>query len=319
MVATSIPVDLFNPGQILACMGFLEAADYLLSDAEARFDWSDEADVRFDLRAAGEDDPFTVVLEFLSRACVLSLAPKGYTIPPGKRKTKKSGLSPQEKDEDGDRSSARKLELSDTFPGKEVDRMALPVRLRDGATSLADLTHWADGSSRNGFKLYAGNRSAYDIVRAMLRGTRKKPTKKNPGGEIITLGVSALYESDSEKLAASPFDVTTRMGGSFNFDPRGAWTPLDAGYSPNQQQHWVTASPVVEILAVWGLEHARPDEYETRRVRYSVWSDFLPPILVRPLLGCGAIPGISARRFRFELDLSGKNKVVTYAQEEISA
>ena len=29
-----IPVDLFNPGQVFACLGFLEAADILVGDAE---------------------------------------------------------------------------------------------------------------------------------------------------------------------------------------------------------------------------------------------------------------------------------------------
>ena len=55
------------------------------------------------------------------------------------------------------------------------------------------------------------------------------------------------------------------MGGSFNFDPRGAWTAIDAGYSPNEHKHAVEASPVVEFLAAWGLEHARPDEFDTGR------------------------------------------------------
>lgn len=81
-----------------------------------------------------------------------------------------------------------------------------------------------------------------------------------------------------------PFDVLTPMGGSFNFDPRGAWTAIDAGYSPNDQKHQVAASPVVEFLAAWGLEHARPYEFETRRVRYSAWGLPLSPMLARAAL-----------------------------------
>ena len=108
------------------------------------------------------------------------------------------------------------------------------------------------------------------------------------------------------------------MGGSFNFDPRGAWTALDAGYSPNQQKHGIAASPVVELLAAWGLEHARPDEYETRQVRYGAWSGLVPPILARADLAGGDV-AVPVRKFRFVLDLSGKNKVVTFAQEEINA
>jgi CRISPR-associated protein Csb3 len=34
MAQADIPVDLFNPGQVFACLGFLEAADIVLGDAE---------------------------------------------------------------------------------------------------------------------------------------------------------------------------------------------------------------------------------------------------------------------------------------------
>jgi CRISPR-associated protein Csx14 len=105
------------------------------------------------------------------------------------------------------------------------------------------------------------------------------------------------------------------MGGSFNFDPRGAWTAIDAGYSPNDQKHQVVASPVVEFLAAWGLENARPDEFETRKVRYAAWGVPLVPILARAAL-CGSISTLPLRRLRFELDMSGKNKVVTFAELE---
>ena len=78
MAERSIPVDLFNPGQVFACLGFLEAAEILLGDAEGGFDWSDEANVRFHLRAAGAEDPVSAVLGFLAAAEVRRWAPLGY-------------------------------------------------------------------------------------------------------------------------------------------------------------------------------------------------------------------------------------------------
>jgi CRISPR-associated protein Csx14 len=105
------------------------------------------------------------------------------------------------------------------------------------------------------------------------------------------------------------------MGGSFNFDPRGAWTAIDAGYSPNEHKHLIEASPVVEFLAAWGLENARPVEFGVRQVQYAVWGAGLPPMLARAALA-GSLTTIPLRQFRFDLDLSGKNKVVTFAQEE---
>ena len=71
-------------------------------------------------------------------------------------------------------------------------------------------------------------------------------------------GSASFGKSGSDELIERPFDVLTPMGGSFNFDPRGAWTAIDAGYSPNDQGHQIEASPVVEFLAAWGLENARP-------------------------------------------------------------
>lgn len=85
MSAPSIPVDLRNPGQVFACLGFLEAADVLLGDAEGGFDWSDEGNVSFALRAGGERNPFEVVLEFLAEAEPKRWGPKGYADPPPKK------------------------------------------------------------------------------------------------------------------------------------------------------------------------------------------------------------------------------------------
>lgn len=315
MIEASIPVDLFNPGQVFASLGFLEAAEALLGDAEGGFDWTDDSYVRFRLSAAGKENPFVVVLKFLAEALVRRCAPIGYTDPPPKKKASATEKEGDETD-DEEGSAPEDLRLSELFPDRKGDRMALPIRLeRDDR--VIELGHWADGSGRNDFKLYAGNRSAYSIACAMLRGTREKPRKKQAVGDTKTQGIDALWKTGSDDLTAGPFGVLTAMGGSFNFDPRGGWTALDAGYSPNQQKHGIAASPVVEILAAWGLENARPDEYETRQVRYGAWSGLMPPILARPLLA-GANAAVPVRRFRFVLDLSGKNKVVTFAQEEKS-
>ena len=87
------------------------------------------------------------------------------------------------------------------------------------------------------------------------------------------------------------------MGGSFNFDPRGAWTTIDAGYSPDEQEHKVMASPVVEMLTAWGLENARPDEFEPWKARYAAWGVNLPPILARvALAGSSSIDGVPMKR-----------------------
>lgn len=325
MAEASVPVDLLNPGQVFACMGFMEAADILLGDAEGGFDWSDDSNTHFALRATGERNPFETVLEFLAEAEPNRWGPIGYTDPPPK-KGEADGDEVVEGDDDMDEvasvSQAPSLDLSITFPAKAGDRMALPIKFGGGNRPVVELDHWADGSSRESFKLYAGNRSADAIARAMLKGVRAKPSKKQRAngqpGDLKAKGVRQLWEEARATLVKMPFDVLTPMGGSFNYDPRGAWTAIDAGYSPNKQKHTIEASPVVEFLAAWGLENTRPVEFGLRQVRYAAWGVNLPLILARAALA-GALPAVPSRQFRFELDLSGKNKVVIFAREEPSA
>lgn len=315
----SIPVDLKSPGQVLACMGFLEAAEVLLGGVEAHFDWSG-AQPTFVLRADGDKNPFEVVLEFLSKAKISELIPIGYVEgvaadgdDSGEEDVTHRGLEAgDESDEDPDEMQGRVMTAA--FPSGEGDRNALPIQLVDDGLRLS-VSHWADGSSRDDFKLYSGNRSANRIATQMLHGVRAKLKKNQSIGDLKNRALQQLWQEQREALLKAPFDVVTPMGGSFNFDPRGAWTAIDAGYSPNTQKDGIAASPVVEILAAIGLEHARPDQHETRKVRYAVWGHPLPPMLGRAALA-GADLKLPMRRFEFELDLSGKNKVTTFAQEE---
>jgi CRISPR-associated protein Csx14 len=278
-----------------------------------------EGRVTFRLCAKGERNPFETVLEFLAKRW----GPVGYVDPPPKKRKRNAEEDETEDDEGvGDIASEKEssaLDLAPTFPAQEGDRMTLPIRIGGENRPVIELGHWTDGSSRQSFKLYAGNRSADKIARAMLMGVRKTATGKQKAagqpGDLRTKGVMQLWEEDRIALIKAPFDVLTPMGGSFNFDPRGAWTAIDAGYSPNKHKHAIQASPVVEFLAAWGLEHARPSEFDVRQVRYAAWGLSLPPMLARAALG-GTLTTVPLRQFRFELDLSGKNKVVTFAQEE---
>lgn len=296
MTDASIPVDLFNPGQVFACLGFLEAADSLLGAAEGGFDWTKDH-VRFHLNVRQDVNPFCVVLDFLADSQVRPYAPSAHE------------------------GSSSDVAVFDSFPATVPDGMALPLQLVGfigHQQHQLEVGHWADdeASGRNRFKLYSGNRSAADIARSMLFGTRGKSKPGGTDAEVKTKGLRALWQERRQELAAAPFDVLTAVGGSFNFDPRGAWTGIDAGYSPNRQQHGIAASPVLEILAAIGLQNARPNEYEPRKVRYAAWASPLPAVLARPALADAQLC-VPSRAFTFELRLSGKNKVVTFAHEEI--
>ncbi len=298
MAQASISVDVFNPGQVLACMGFLEASNLLLGTAVGGFEWDIESSPRFEIRANGSTNPFAAVLEFLMEAQIYRLVPQGYVdpLPDGavKKHKVKTPLGEEQSEAPAKDSPAYTVE---TFPARQADRLALPLRLARGELHL-DVTHWCDGSSRNSFKLFAGQQRSYSIAQQMIEGIRN------------------LHAVSGKALIADPFGSTMPLGGSsFKLDPRKSWTAIDAGYSPDEQAHDVQASPVVEMLAAIGLENARPDEFETRQVRYGVWKGLLPLLLARPALA-GAHLDIPMRVFRFTLDLAGKNKIVTFAQEE---
>ena len=283
MGEASIPVNVFNPGQVFASIGFLEAADVLCGGATGKFD--QVGTPSFKLKTNDDGNPFRAVLNFVAEADVTDIRP-----------TNLMHITSSQND--------------NVFPSAKIDKMALPVRLQH-KNHVIELSHWCDGSSREAFKLYAGNRSALQIVQALLgTGTGYK-------------GVRALWEENADKMVRDPFDILTPMGGKFNFDPRGGWTAIDVGYSPNDVKHGVCASPVVEILAAIGLEHARPlidnkqrQAIEKQRVTYAIWDQYLSPILARPVFG-GASLGIPSQRFYFYRSMSGKNKITRFAKEEV--
>ena len=279
-VRSTVPVDLRNPGQVLACLGLLEAAEVLTGRAEGKFTWEHMGDqqVHFLVCSDGKRPPLARVLEFVSTATVEAVAPHGWQArkPKNEIGVKRARYAPK--------------------PISKLSDMALPITIWSAEREIT-LGHWADGSSRDDLKLYAGNRTALKIACDMIRGIRQ------------------LWENNKQELLSDPFGITLPMTGSFNFDARRSWKAIDLGYSPNDQGQAVFGSPVVELLAVCGLEHARPQSLRTRMFRYSVWSDPLSPQLARPAIG-GAIDSLNCRHFRFSLRLSGKNKVVSFAEEE---
>lgn len=314
MTATiaSIPVDLKSPGQVFACMGFLEAAEVLLGGVEAHFDWS-EAQAAFVLRADGGKNPFVVVLEFLSKAKISELTPIGYVeggaadfADDGEEGARSSESEDSDESADDDPDEVQGRVTTTAFPSGEGERNALPVQLVADGRRIT-ISHWADGSSREPFKLYSGNRSARLIASNMLEAVR------------------SLWSTEGKNLFKAPLDVVMPIKGKFNFDPRAGWVAIDAGYSPKEQGHGVDASPVVELLAAIGLEHTRPMVVVTTdsglrktlygKATYAVWGQSLPTMLARVAL-VDAPLNASKRRFVFDLRASGKNKITTFAREE---
>ena len=235
MTESSIPVDLFNPGQVFACLGFLEAADVLCGDAEGGFDWTDEAEVKFCLRADGSKNPFQVVLEFLAEADVVTIHPKRIEGPwPDNAEANEEFPAPR-----------AALKTSD---GKKLTKSSLPVRLQRGNTAV-QISHWLEGDSRQTFKLFAGQQVGAQLVTNMMNGDPQKRASK---------GFKTIFSDFDQKDFQDPFSNMCAVGGRFGFDARGGWDALRIGTSLNEQDILVEVAPHVELLAAVGLENARP-------------------------------------------------------------
>ncbi len=273
MAEKCIPVDLFNPGQVFACLGFLEAADVLLGDAAGGFDWSG-TDARFVLRADGDENPFGAVLAFLAEATVESVAPHGSVLSTQKWNVPTSVSAPGE-----------------PFPFPEPNSPAtLPALLRTPSGKSILVDHWGDRTQRDNVKFWAGA-GGY------------------PGAALFRDGL-ALCLPLPPQTADDPFRVPAIQSSSFRLDWRRDYIPLDVGFSPNAHGDIeMRGYPIVELMAAIGLTHARPKRFNKLQYGYGVLQgarcDLYEPILHRVALGQTALP-LQRRMFRFDLGWPGK-------------
>lgn len=293
MTATSVPVDLFNPGQVFACLGFVEAADVLLGSADGGFDWQDPNDVRFRIAAAGDGDPVVSVLRFLDEATVTAVAPTSST-----NRMKKGWKIEVETDD------------SRAFPFPDPESPAkLPAKLEDNAGKVIVIDYWGDATRRDNMKFWAGS-GGYP-------------------GAALTRDALDLLRGRAVDHADDPFAMTAQQTGSFRFDWRRDYVPIDAGFSPNAHGELVMQGyPVVELLAAVGMTHARPMRRNKLEYSYGVPGiagvDLHDVIFLRAALGASRplFPGMPFRRFTMRLDWPGQEnqaRCITNVTEETFA
>lgn len=253
MAESSIPVDLFNPGQVFACLGLVEATDVLVGGAAGAFDWSG-ADVRFRLHAAGDEMPVERVLNFLEEATVTTRLPAD-SVQPAKWTTS-WGDEPLP---DGPGSP---------FPFSAPDTPAtLPSVLRDGSGAEIPVDYWGDATKRDNVKFWAGS-AGY------------------PGAALLRDAIE-LASGKMRQYANDPFSLSAPQTSSFRFDWRRDYIPVDAGFSPNKHGKLsMVGFPVVEILAAIGVTHARPERVNKLEYRYGVLGGASPrdPLFLRAAL-----------------------------------
>lgn len=291
MGEASIPADLVNPGQVFACLGFVEAADVLLGGARGGFDWRYGEDVRFRLESSGDENPVARVLRFLEEAEVVSLAP-----PNSDNSTKKWGI---------DTVSVQ----SHAFPFDDPQSSAtLPARLLDSAGKSIVIDYWGDKTQRDNVKFWAGS-GGY------------------PGVGLVRDALGLVRGRTADHVDA-PFSLAAEQSSSFRFDWRRDYVPIDSGFSLNPHPHMTTQGyPVVELMAAIGVTHARPLQRDKLNYGYGVagasGTDLYDPIFLRAALGTRQppFPGMPFRWFSMRLDWPGQEnqaRCITNVIEETS-
>lgn len=298
MAEASIPVDLFNPGQVFACIGLVEAADVLLGKAEGVFDWAESTGTVFRVRADGGESPVRRVLRFLDQAQARAIAPIGSS------NLTEWNLSWGPRPLEIDREAG--------YPCPDPSSPAtLVCRLSDGVHSLY-LDHWADATERDSVKFWAG---AGGYPGAAL------------AGDALTLVRGRAVDS-----ANDPFALSAPQSSSFRLDWRRDYIPIQAGFSLNAHSDMNTVGfPLVELLGALGLTHARPRRPSARNkllYAYAVAGrasqndeTWLPLPFLRAALGTTSLP-FPMRHFSMLLDWPGKEgqarSITTVTEERFS-
>ena len=294
MAESTIPVDLFNPGQVFACLGILETADVLLGDAAAAFDWNGNQETMFRVSTADTEPPVERVMRFLEEAQVVTRVVAGSTNLCG---WKASWGDAPEIDDPGS-----------PFPFPDPNSPAtLPAVLRDAAGNKVTLDYWGDATRRDNVKFWAGA-AGY------------------PGTAIMRDAIK-IVRGKMRQHANDPFALSGTQTSSFRFDWRRDYIPVQDGFSPNKHGKSIqmVGFPLVEILAAIGMTHSRPSRKTKLEYRYGVLGHdhgpLLEPIFHRVALGAEKtpIPGRSFRRFVMQLDWPGQEdqaRCITQVSEE---
>lgn len=280
-----IPVDLLNPGQVFACLGFLEAADILLGEAEGGFVWRG-GPARFLLRAKGAANPFGAIIDFLMKAQARALAPEG-----SRNSTEKWDVE------------TLRLRPGDAFPFPDPSSPAtLPALVDDGERNIV-IDYWGDATRRDNVKFWAGA-GGYP-------------------GAALARDALRLVQSGMTIDVGDPFAAAAPQSSSFRLDWRRDYIPLDAGFSPNDHAGLTMIGyPLVELLAAIGLTHARPQRIDKLTYRYgAVTLDDPPhcvdPVFLRAALGCAPLP-FRRRSFLMRLGWPGQEnqaRSITHVEE----
>lgn len=182
---------------------------------------------------------------------------------------------------------------------KEVIRLEASFSGANGQREKFILDWWYEsltqegGINKSGWKMYAGQQKAEKITLDMIQKCQK-----------------LSCENLSEILRQ-----TSKVSGSFGFDPMASRNALDVGYSPNDLNLPVITNPFSQLLAMFGAQNffttrtkqaneivsSRGWTKENRRYffDYSLWLMPVPIVLARSLANAPTqVPESKTMRFR---------------------
>lgn len=266
----------------------METAVALLGNAHGGFDWSNEAEVVFQIVVQGEVCPVRTVIDFLCHAKVVSVAPSDSDLATNSWGVPTRRLATTEHD----------------FPFPIPSSAAtLPAQLKRENQWLV-IQHWGEGI----------NRTAEGVIQTGRDNTKFWAGAGGYPGVALALDALRLIQRQPEhELFADPFNVPAQQSSSFRFDWRRDYVPLDIGFSLNAHgtaRFQTLGYPLVEILAAIGLANARPKFISKLQYHYGVISpdsecESLDIVFLRAALGTTSLP-FDQRVFQMNLGWPGK-------------
>ncbi len=191
-------------------------------------------------------------------------------------------------------SVAHILETTASATIEPVDRndpATSAIRCRLGTASIL-LDWWRDEvSGGQRLKTWAGRQSAWQIFRLMVAKSAESTAELSHDPLNFSTAIYDIIDGKPKAKTISPF----------YFDSRRAGSSLDAGFSADEQQMSVSEYPVVEALAMVGLQRFRPRTDEATSPRsflYTAWTARLTSIPASGVV-CGAVAMPFCNTYRF--------------------
>lgn len=261
----SVPVDLTNPGQFLACCGLLELASRLDEDS---LGWFDEGGFQLSTNRS-----FKMLIDAIRHVEVVNT----MTARSKMRLAELSAMPKTSREKEGLEEEKKEL---DSLRREEPIAFGPPFDLR------IDWFHDEyTGGSR--FKTWAGQQSVLDIATAMHAGLKQVDSEDSSSIWIPLRG------------GGLPFNFDSDLGGQGSPIDLGFSSDALAGNETTRIES--SCKPAIEFLAFIGLQRFRPREISRQnRFVYVAWRKPLSPVVAAAVV-CQAIKIENARAYEFRL------------------